>query len=266
MLTTMALAAALAVLPAQAPALNLTHIRPTHGVLGPTRSSLDLLPGDTLYVAFDIEGITCDPEGKVRYSMATELTDSTGKSVFKQPAQELDTMSSLGGNQLAAFAVVDVGPSQPAGNYTLKVTVTDPHTKQSKSFTQDFKVLPKAFGLVRLTGSPDADGQVPCGLMTVGQPLWMHGLVVGFDRDKTSKQPKVALEMQIFDDQNKPTTTKPFTGMVDKGIRPEAAGVPVQFLVSLNRPGKFTMKLTATDQLTGKSVSQSFPFTVHARQ
>jgi hypothetical protein len=266
MLTTMTLAAVLALLPAQPPGLNLTHIRPTHGVLGPTRSNLDLLPGDHLYVAFDIEGIAADGEGKVRYSMATELTDSNGKVIFKQPAQELDTTSSLGGNQLAAFAVVDVGPSQPAGSYTLKITVTDPATKQSKSFTQDFKVLPKAFGLVRLAGSPDVDGQVPCGLLTVGQPLWLHGLVVGFDRDRTSKQPKVSLEMQITDDQGKPTTTKPFTGMVDKGIRPEAAGVPVQFLVTLNRPGKFNVKLTATDQLSGKSVTQSFPFIVHARQ
>jgi hypothetical protein len=266
MLTTMALAAVLAALPAQPSAgLDIKNVRPTHGMLGPTRHHLKLLPGDNLYLSFDIEGLKADAEGKVRYSLATELTDASGKVLFRQPPQNLESINSLGGGSLCAYTMVDVGPSQPAGKYGIKVTVTDRASNQSKSFSEQFEVLPRDFGLVRLAGSPDAEGQVPCGLLTVGQPLWVNGLVVGFDRDAATKQPNVQLELRLFDETGKPTTAKPFTGTVDKGVRADAAGVPIQFLITLNRPGKFSATLKAVDKVSGKSATFSFPFLVHSR-
>jgi hypothetical protein len=38
--------------------------------------------------------------------------------------------------------------------------------------------------------------------------------------------------------------------------------LPLQFWLQLNRPGKFTLVVTATDQLTKKTTKTTLPFTV----
>ena len=149
MLMTLPLLAALAVTPNQADALTLTDVRVTSGILGPTRQNTKYLPGDTLSLSFIINGITADPNGKVLYSIATEVTDAGGKAIFTQPAQDREAVNGLGGNQLPAFAQVAIGLQQPAGEHTLKVTVTDRANKKSQSLTQKFEVLPPGFGVVR---------------------------------------------------------------------------------------------------------------------
>ena len=46
------------------------------------------------------------------------------------------------------------------------------------------------------------------------------------------------------------------------GSHSTALSVPVQFLVALNRAGKFKIELKATDQLSGKTVELKFPISV----
>ena len=53
------------------------------------------------------------------------------------------------------------------------------------------------------------------------------------------------------------------TGTVEKDVPASAISVPIQFHVSLNRPGKFTVELKATDKVSGKTDTRSFPITVH---
>jgi hypothetical protein len=263
MLMTLPLMAALCATPGQAGGPTLADARVTYGVLGPTRDNTKFLPGDTLFLTFTINDITADPNGKVAYSIATEVTDAGGKSVFKQPAQDREAINALGGGQMPAFAQVSVGQQMPAGEYTLKVTVTDGATKKSQSLTQKFEVLKPDFGLVRLSASADADGQVPAAALCAGQSLWVHGAVVGFQRG-ADKQPNVSLELTVKDADGKPTLAKPFGGTINKDVPAKDISLPVQFLVSLNRPGKFTVEIKTTDQLAGKSVTQSFPITVNS--
>src|SRR5687767_13084615 len=142
MLTNLGLVTALTLALGQAGPLTLTDVRLTHGVLGPTRTEAKLLPGDNLVVAFDLDGVTTDPEGKVQYTTAIEVTDAQGKTVFKGPAREQSVLNALGGNRVPAFARVDIGLQQPPGNYVLKVTATDRGRNQSKELTQEFSVLP----------------------------------------------------------------------------------------------------------------------------
>jgi hypothetical protein len=263
MLSTLPLLAALCVVPGQADGLTLGEAHVTHGILGPTRENTKFLPGDSLFLTFTISGITADVNGKVLYSIGTEVSDANGKAVFKQPPQDREAINALGGNQLPAYAQVAIGLQQPAGKHTLKVTVTDLANKKSQTLTQEFEVLKPDFGLVRLHASADADGQVPCGLLTAGQSLWISGAVVGFRRGGAAMQPNVALELVILDGAGKPTLAKPFGGTINKDVPAKDTSLPIQFHVALNRPGKFTLKLTATDALAGKTVTHSFPITVH---
>jgi hypothetical protein len=267
MWTTIPLALALSLAPGQGGKLDLTNARVTYGLLGSVRPETKFLPGDLYVVAFDIENVKVDPEGKVVYSMGMEVfTKEKGeeKSVYKQEPRKLEAYNSLGGNRLFGAAHVEIGLDQPPGEYTLKVEVTDVAAKASKTLTKKFEVAKKDFGLVRLNTTYDVDGRLPAppgGV--VGQLLWVNFLAVGFERDKNKqKQPDVHVEMVVTDDKGKETVEKPFSGEVNEKVPENVVALPMQFLITLNRPGKFNVKLKATDRVSKKNVELSFPITV----
>jgi hypothetical protein len=262
MLGTLAFLAALPLATAQGNALTLSDARATHGILGPARADSKLLPGDSLFLTFVIDGLKADDAGKVQYSIGTEVTDGQGKSVFRQPPRDQEAVNALGGGRVPAFAQVDVGPDQAAGEYTLKVTVTDRAGGGSQTLTHKCQVLDKALGVVRLTTTCDPEGQLPAGLLGPGQSLYVNGAVVGFARDNATKQPNVDVELRVLDDQGKPTVAKPFGGTIKENVPAKATSLPVQFHLGLNRPGKFTVEVKATDRVANKTFTQTFPLTV----
>jgi hypothetical protein len=251
---------------AQVGNLALTNVRPTQGLLGPARADSRVLPGDTLWLEFDIEGITVAADGKVQYSMALEVTDSNGKVAFRQNPTDLETLASLGGKSVPAQAHVDVGLDQPAGDYTVKVTVTDRASKQTQSFTQKLQVLPAAFGIVQLKATSDPDGTVPAALVATGETVWINWATVSFGRDRAKQQPHLEFEMRILDENGKPTLTKADTGAIKQDVLPSDKLLGGQFPVSANRAGKFTVELKAVDKIAGKSATATFPLTVQARR
>ena len=128
--------------------------------------------------------------------------------------------------------------------------------KATQELTRKFQVLPKDFALVRLQTSVGETPAPPVGV--VGQELLVNFTLVGFERDKAGKQPHVAVEMQVLDEAGKPTVVKPFGGEVKEKVPEGEPTLPMQFLVKLNRPGKFTVKLKATDQLARKTAEVTF--------
>jgi hypothetical protein len=263
MWTTVAVVAALSLAPNQADSLSLTHVRSTHGMLGPTRTEDKVLPGESVFLSFDIEGITVDDKGMVHYSMGTEVTDSKGKVLFKRDPRNLDAPVTLGGHSVPAYARVDVGLEQPPGVYTLKVTVTDIKKDAKQTLSREIEVLPKDFGLVRLTYSSDSEGLLRVVVPGCGEALWIHFGAVGFARD-AAKQPNVSIAMRVIDANGKATLSQPTAAEVTKDVPDNAMMIPLRFLLHLNRPGKFTVELTATDKISNKSAKLTFPLTVQA--
>jgi hypothetical protein len=246
--------------------LALTNVRPTHGLLGPARADLRVLPGDTLWLEFAIEGITVGADGKVQYSMALEVADSKGKAIFRQNPADLEALASLGGRSVPAQAHVDIGLDQPAGDYTVKVTVTDRASKQTQSFTQKLSVLQAGFGIVQLKATSDPEGTVPAALVATGETVWINWAIVGFGRDKSSQRPDLEFEMRVLDESGKPTLTRPDTGAIKQDLPSGDKLLGGQFAVSANRPGKFVVELKAVDKIAGKSTTAHFPLTVQARR
>jgi hypothetical protein len=189
-----------------------------------------------------------------------DVTDSAGKAIFTQAPKDLEALMPLGGNSLPAFASARVGLDQPAGKYTLKVTVTDRTTKASQSISQTYEVLQKAFGIVNLKTSADGEGNVAVPFPGEGQSLWINFAAVGFGREKD--QPNLSVVLRVLDENGKPTVEKPLTGEVNKDVPKNAQAVPMQFMLDLNRAGKFTAELKATDKTSGKTATVSFPLTV----
>jgi hypothetical protein len=266
----MALFAALTMTPGQAGGLTLSNPRITYGELGSTRPDNKLLPGDIFFLSFDIDGIKVNEGGRVKYGMAMEVTDATGKSIFKQMPVERDDFLPLGGTKLPARAFVSVGVDQPAGIYTCKVTVTDQSDKEkpvAKSLEQKFEVLPRSFGIVQLYTAADAKGEIPAPLVGVaGQALFVHFAVIDFQRDEKTKQPNITIEMVVYGQDSQPTLPKPTVKKVpdeaDGKVDEKAVGVPMRFLVPLNREGGFLIRLKATDNLTKKTAIVDLPLRV----
>jgi hypothetical protein len=261
MWATLAFAAALGLAPNQPGPLQLTNARATYGFLGATRADNKLLPGDMYFVTFDIENLSVK-NGKALYKMRMEFLNAKGKPEFSKDPEDLESTISLGGNRMPAYASAEVGTETAPGEYTLKVEVTDRSTNKSETLVRKFEVLPKAFGLVRVHMT-SALGQGPMPpLAVVGQSLFLNGAAVHFQRDKDSKQPNVVVEMNILDDKGTPTLPKPQKVEYTKDVDEKVIGLPVNLLVELNRPGKFTVELQATDRIANKTTKVSLPLQV----
>lgn len=261
MWTTLALLTALGVTPAES-GLSLTHVRSTHGLLGPERKSEALAPGDVFFLCFDIEGITVEEGGKVRYSLGIEASDSSDKVVFRQKPTDTESKVSLGGTSVPAYAQLDIGLSTPPGDYRFKVVVKDLASGKEQSLTRAIKVLPRGFALVRQTVSLDTEASYPAAVLTCGQGVWVHSVAVDFARDATSKQPNLVFEVRVLDDSGKPTLAKPAVHKIDKDIPANEKKVPVAFPLSLNRAGKFMLEVVARDEVAGKTAKFVLPLTV----
>src|SRR5262249_39825468 len=76
--------ALLALIGTASPALELKNVRPSFGPLGATRTDVKCLPGDVLFINYDIDGLKFDEKnGKANYTTILELIDSNNKVIFR---------------------------------------------------------------------------------------------------------------------------------------------------------------------------------------
>src|SRR5262249_1025221 len=132
------------------------------------------------------------------------------------------------------------------------------------SLTRSLKVVPKDFALVRGTISVDTDAKYPTAVFASGQGAWVHCGAVGFGRGGADKQPNVVFEMRVLDETGRPTLAKPVSYTINNDLPAGGSPLPMAFPLSLNRPGKFTIELQATDRNSGKKAKLSFPITVRS--
>jgi hypothetical protein len=94
----------------------------------------------------------------------------------------------------------------------------------------------------------------------------VHFAVIEFGRDPGTKQPNLTIEMVVYDKDRKPTLSKPTTKQIpdeaDGKVDEKVIGIPMRFLVPLNREGGFLIELTATDNISKKSSKVYLPLRV----
>jgi hypothetical protein len=284
MLGSLLLLSALTLSPAQSGGLALTSVRNTYGELGGTRAEGKLLPGDILFVGFDIENIIISDEGQVTYEMAMEVLDKNNKPIFKQePAKKTDFVP-LGGSKLPARAFITIGLDQEPGSYTLKMTVTDlgknAAKDSTKSFTKSFEVAKRDFGIVAVYTSVDERGLIAAPTTgIVGQSVFVQFGVVSFDRKvppadpkaakpakdaKPTPQPDVTFEMVTLDSRGAPTMAKPVQYRLSGTdvVKETDQSFSMRFMLPMTRAGKYTVRLKAIDNHTKKESSFDMPITI----
>lgn len=262
MTATIVLAAALSFAPAQSAGLNVTNIRHTFRDLGASRPDTIYLPGDVVFIAFDIEGLKMTEEGKVGYIMGMDVLDKAGKAILNAPPSKSEMVLPLGGNKLPAHVFVALGPEMVSGAYRCKVSIADASGGPAKIAEQAFTVQPMNFGMVSLFVSYDERANMPSGMTgVVGQTVFVNFGLVGFGRD-SSKKPNAAVEFRILEN-GRPTIAKPMVAALPRDLKEDEQFVPFQFPVALNREGNFTVELKAVDKISNKTATMTFPIRVN---
>jgi hypothetical protein len=256
--------AALAATPAQGGELKLTNVRMTIGELGATRPTTKLIPGDVLFIGYDITGLGVEPDGVAKYKMAMEVLDGAGKPIFKQDPRELIDFIPLRGNSIPARAFITIGLDQEPGNYTCRIKVEDPKAKgREDTLTVKFEVTKRDFGIVAVYATYDERGAVSAPTTgVVGQTIFVQFSVASFARDPKSKQPNVEFEFQILDEKGTPTLEKPRTHIQDGGVDEKEGAFAMRFPLFMSRPGKYTVRITARDKVANKVATYELPVNV----
>jgi hypothetical protein len=261
MLTTLALLLAVPAAPAQNAGLVIDGDHFTYGYHGAERKEDAFLPGDVVFLGFNVRGMTFDQSGRASFTIAMEILDGSGMSQFKQAPRNEQAMDYLGGGMLQSVADVQIPLNAKPGNFTIKLTITDRSNNANQTLTRKVQVLPADFGIVHVHTSQDREGKAavaPVG--SLGEPLYVNFGVVGFQRDG-KKQPNIELAMRVLDDKGN-AAGAPLSGKADREVPESLMVVPLQFGLTLNRVGRFTVEVTATDKLSGKSAKVSLPIRV----
>src|SRR5947209_13288743 len=118
------LAVLLALVPASAPALEFKNVRPSYGPLGATRHDTKCLPGDILFISYEISGLKLDDKVKKAvyvtllevFDASNKNPDGTAKTIFKKETPN-EVIPQLGGNTIPGDLHVIMGRNQTAGKY-----------------------------------------------------------------------------------------------------------------------------------------------------
>ena len=255
---------ALSLAAGQSGQLKVSNVRTTHGPLGPARSENKILPGDLVCLCFDVMGFQANAAGKVHYGVGLDVIDSKGEIVFKNAPSDLELASPTSGQPVPVCAKVEVGLASPPGKYDLKVTVADRTAGTTTSVTRTYEVLPLEFGIVRVSPTSDREGKTSAKTFSPGRPGWINFTVVGFGRDKVTGQPHLTATMRVLDEDRRPVFTKPFSGVINKDVPAPVRAVPMQFELVLAQPGRFTVQLESTDEISGRKTTVSLPIHVVA--
>jgi hypothetical protein len=243
--------------PSLSPALEIKNVRPTFGPSGAIRGEVKALPGDFVFLSYDIEGLAVEKEtGKASYVTSLELLDPTGKSLFKKDTP-VDLILQLGGTRVPGDLYITTGPKQAPGKYTIKLTVTDKRAKdESKAITYPFELIPESFGFV---------GILAPTLGIPGQNYVAQFNVVNMGLD-SKKQPNVDIGMRVLDEQGKPVSSPVYSRLpkdIPEGIDVQKENiVPLSYPLYLNRPGRFTVEISAKDNVAKKDASVRYTLMV----
>lgn len=242
--------------------LEIANARGTYGYLGAKRPPSGVLPGETVNFSFDIKNLKLDANGRAIYSLAVEIYNDKGELLHRQNPQNATAQSNFGGNTLPVSSSIQIPIDAKPGELKWKITVEDRAAKQSVSLEGKGKILSPEFGLVQIGTFADRDNRAPINPVgVVGGHLYIHFAAVHFGRG-ANKEPDLEVSLRVLDDKGKPTMPQPLKGHVNKDIPESVKIIPLQFGLTMNRPGNFTIEINAQCVVCGKTSSVRIPVRV----
>jgi hypothetical protein len=243
--------------------LEIVNPHGTYGHLGAKRPPEGVLPGEIHHFTFDIKNLKLDKQGRASYSIGVEVFDSKGDLIFRLQPRNAIAQNYFGGNSMPCSSFLEIPLSAKPGFCTWRITVKDRSTAQAVTAEGKGKILPANFGLIQVGTFADREAKVPMPpLGVVGGNIYVSFATVGFARDTKSKQPNLKVALRVLDENGKPTFAEPLEGHVHEEVPEELSIIPLQFGLTMNRAGRFTVEVTARDEISGKTDRVAFPVRV----
>jgi hypothetical protein len=242
--------------PRPASALEVKNTRACYGPYGATRTDNKFLPGDVLFMHYDIDGLTV-AKGRVSYYSELEFYDAKNNRVHSKKNEIQNLIPDLGGTSFPGLLNAIMGDDQKPGKYTLKLKIVDQNSKKTAEYSYPFELLPRSFGTIRVMapafGVPGGEYAVQFALLEL--PLDAKG------------NPNVDVTMKILEEGSKTELSKPAVlnfpkHLPDDTNLKERNLVPVLFPIYLNRAGRFTIEVDIDEKQKGKKTKLRFPLTV----
>jgi hypothetical protein len=247
--------------PGQDTKLEIADPHTTYGYLGAKRpKGVGALPGETVYFTFDIKNLKLDKHGRATYSIGVEVFDEKGELAYEQKPRNAIAQNYFGGNSLPCSTQMDIPHNAKPGIYSWRTTVKDRADGRTVTIEGKGHIRPLDFGLIQVGTYADPEAKVPISpIGVVGRNLYLSFSTIGFQRDSKTKQPNIKTSLRILDEAGKPTFAEPLDGQVNADVPEELTIIPMQFGMTMNRPGRYTIELTAQDALSGKNDRVSIP-------
>lgn len=245
----------------QTPTIEIVEPRATYGHLGAVRpKGGGVLPGDVVDVSFGVKNLKADENGLSKFSVAIEIRDPKGQVLFGQKPINSVAQNVFGGDIIPTSVTVSIPPNQKPSELNWTITVADRLTDAKTELKGSGKVLPADFGLVRIGTYADAESRVPVAPTgVVGGLIYLNFSAVGFQRDAKEKKPNIEIELKVVDADGKPTLPKAMKATIREDIPSDALQIPLHFALPLNRPGRFTVEVSARCAVSNETSSFSLP-------
>jgi hypothetical protein len=184
--------------------------------------------------------------------------------IHRQNPHNATAQSFLGGNLLPCSSSVQIPLDAKPGSWKWKVTVQDRTAKTSATLEGKGKILPADFGIIHVGTFADREGKAPVPPVgVVGSTLYVRFAAVGFSRN-AKKDPDLKASLRVLDAEGKPTMPHPLKGQVDMDVPESVKILPMQFAITLNRVGTYTVEITTSCAHSNKTATASFPLRVLA--
>lgn len=249
--------------PSRAGELQFVTVECAQGIFGPVRESDVFHPVDVIDLRYHVKGLTLDPQGKCDLLLSLRITDADG-AIIKTFERTIQQVMGFGGDEFYGHASYLAPEEIDPGEYTFRITLHD--RIADKTIAQEKKLTCKerGFRISILRTFRDPERRVPGGTRwTVNERLHFALVVVGEDRSRGRVNLK--LQIQVTDDEGNNLIPEPIKSEMTEN-RPEvlekASSITMAGAIGLHSPGKFRLKITIQDVLTGQTATEVYPIQV----
>jgi hypothetical protein len=240
--------------------LEIRSIQACHGPLGPARARLEVTPLEEVVFRFVVAGLKPAANGEFQFDVAYSMTDSAGKVVLSDTRRH-QVIAVMSSDTTPATAAIQIGPTAPLGDYSLKVTVTDCNGGGDANFSRRLTCKPGEFRAINPRFFHDAarTSPGPAGGLA-GQSTYLRVLAAGpkWEAGKSS----VALRVELTDLEGNVVSRQPVTTRRELTEGGPFRAIALEAWLPLAKPGEYQIKLTVIDEIARREDVIMLPLTV----